>query len=162
MIQSNKLVKQIAVFMLTAGFLIACHPAENKEAKSQTEQAVKTDADHEHDHEAASELSLNNGAKWKADSSTNKNVSELYNLISDANLVMLEDYQKTAKTLQVAINKMVSDCRMQGADHEALHHWLEPLMEMNKKMQDVKLADEGKEVFTMIRKQISLYPQFFE
>ena len=160
--QTNKLVKQTVVFMLTAGFLMACHPAENKEVKSQTEQGVKTDTDHEHDHESVAELSLNNGVKWKADSSTNKNVSELYNLISDANPVMLEDYQKTGKTLQVAINKMVSDCRMQGADHDALHHWLEPLMEMNKKMLDVKLADEGKEVFAMIRKQISLYPQFFE
>lgn len=157
---TNKLIKHATVFILAAGFLGACHPAENKETKSQTEQVTNTDKHQEH--KTASELSLNNGAKWKADSSTNKNVSELYKVIADANPVNPEDYQKTGKALQTGINKMKSECRMQGPNHDALHHWLEPLMEMNKKMLGVATADEGKELFGMIKKQISLYPQFFD
>ena len=80
----------------------------------------------------------------------------------DAVDVNLEDYQKTAKTIQTGINKMISECKMQGADHEALHHWLEPLMEMNKKLADVASADEGKELFGAIRKQIGKYGYYFE
>ncbi|MEO7264462.1 MAG: hypothetical protein ABIW38_06090 [Ferruginibacter sp.] len=157
---TNKLVKHAAVFILAAGFLMACNTAENKETKSQTEQSTETDTHHEH--ETDSKLSLNNGAKWKADSSTNRNVKDLYNVIADANPVILEDYQKTGKSIQTGINKMISECRMRGADHDALHHWLEPLMEENKKMSGVTSADEGKGLFGKIRKQLEKYPEYFE
>ena len=157
---TNELVKHAAVFILAAGLLVACHLSENKENTLQTEQAKKTDTDHEH--EAAAELSLNNGAKWKADSSTNENVKELYNVISDANPVMLEDYQKTGRAIQTVINKMIRECRMQGADHDALHHWLEPLMEINKKLSGVTSTDEGKELFGMIRRHLEKYPEYFD
>ena len=157
---TNKLVKHAAVFILAAGFLLACNLAENKETKSQTEQATETDTHHEH--ETSAKLSLNNGAKWKADSSTNNNVKDLYNVIADANPVMLEDYQKTGKLIQTGINKMINECRMQGPDHDALHHWLEPLMEMNKKLSGVTSVNEGKELFEMIRKHLEKYPEYFD
>lgn len=155
-----KFVKYTTFLILAAVLFAACHSSENKETKSQTEQATETDTQHEH--ESATGLSLNNGVKWKADSSTNKNVLDLYNLIADANPVILDDYQKTGKILQTNINKMISECRMQGADHDALHQWLEPLMEMNRKMTDVASADEGKGLFGMIRKHIEKYSDYFE
>lgn len=156
----NILAKHAAVFILATGFLLACNPAENDEAKSQTAQANEIDTHREHKN--TSELSLNNGAKWKADSSTNKNVGDLYNRIADANPVMLDDYHKTGRVLQTDISKMITECRMQGANHDALHHWLEPLMEMNKKMSAVKSGDEGKQLFGMIRKQLEMYPEYFD
>lgn len=154
----NKLVKHAALFILAAGFLLACQSAENKETKLQTEKATDTDTHHED----GAELSLNNGAKWKTDSSTNKNVLELYNRIADANPVTLEDYQKTGKVLQSDINEMIKECRMHGADHDALHHWLEPLMEENKKLSEVITTEDGKKIFGIIRKQIENYSEYFE
>lgn len=156
----HTLVKYAAVSILTAGLLMACHPAENKETKPQTAQV--TEADKHHGEETSAKISLNNGAKWKADSSTNKNVSALRNVIKYATPASLEDYHNTGNALQEGISKMVSECRMQGPDHDALHQWLEPLMEMNKKLIVVRSTTEGGETFDNIKNQISLYAQFFE
>nr|MBP9549648.1 hypothetical protein [Chitinophagales bacterium] len=60
------------------------------------------------------------------------------------------------------INKMISECRMQGADHDALHLWLEPLMGMNKKLQAAGSVEEGAESLAMIQEQVNLYSQYFE
>ena len=156
----SRLVKYAAVFILVTGFLMACHASENKEIKLQPEQTAEQDAHQEH--EDAIELSLNNGVKWKADNSTNENVSALNNIVTSAKLVTAEDYQNIGRSLQAGIDKMISECRMQGSDHEALHHWLEPLIENNKKLQEVKTIDEGTKTFDLIKKQINLYPNFFE
>jgi len=155
-------LKYATVIMLATAHLQACQSYENKESKLQTEQATMTDTDHEHAHNAANERSLNNGVKGKADSSTNKNVSALSNVIASAKPVSLEDYRNTGKNLQEGIKKMISECRMQGPDHDALHHWLEPLMEENKKLLEVTTAEEGKEIFEMIRKQIENFSGYFE
>ncbi len=156
---TNKLVKHAAVFIMAAGLLMACNQPEKKEGKL---PGPSTERNVHHEHEAAAGLNLNNGAKWKADSSTNKNVSNLYNVIADANPVMLEDYRKTGKSIQAVINKMISECRMQGPDHDALHQWLEPLMEENKKLSEVTTTEKGKELFEMIRKHIENYSDYIE
>lgn len=156
----NKLIKYTTVFILAAVLFTACQASENKEASLQPEQATESHSNN--NHESSAELSLNNGSKWKTDSVTNKNVMDLYNIIADANPVVLEDYQKTGKVLQTEINKIVSECRMQGADHEALHHWLEPFMEINKKLLVVSSAEEGKELFGIVKKHLEKYAEYFE
>lgn len=98
-------LKYAATFILITGFLIACHSAENKETNPQTVQETKAGTAHEQ--EATAQLYLNNSAKWKADSSTNKNVSALHNVIEHAKPASLEDYHNTGKALQEGINKMI-------------------------------------------------------
>ncbi len=156
---ADKLVKHAAIFIMAISLLIACQPAVKKESKS-VEPVSQTDTHNEHDSIAA--LTLNNGAKWKADSSTNINVSELYNVIAEANPVNLEDYHKTGKAFQMGLDKMISECRMQGADHEALHHWLEPLLEENRKLQETKSVNDGTEAFDFIKRQLEKYHEYFE
>lgn len=142
-----------------AALFMACQPAEHKHTET-TEQVTAPDTHQEQ--EAAATLSLNNGAKWKADSITNVNVSAIKAVITKVNPATVADYQAAGKELQAGITKMVSECRMKGADHDALHHWLEPLMETNKKMSAVVSAEEGKELFGVIRKQIEKYSTYFE
>ena len=157
---TNKLVKHAAVLMLASGLLMACNSSEKKDVNSQNEPATEVDA--HQDHDAATELALNKGAKWEADSSTNANVAELNAIVVNANPVVLEDYKKTGEALKVGITKMVNECKMQGADHDALHQWLEPLMDMNKQLLDVTSVEKGKEVFEMINQHIDKYNLYFE
>jgi len=154
------LLKFATLIILT--YLQACQSPENKESSPQTEQVTKTEAEHDHEHKVVTELSLNNGAKWKADSSTNKNVLALRSVSEAAKPVTVEDYRKTGEDLEQGIKKMISECRMQGPDHDALHHWLEPLMEESKKLLEVTTAEKGKDMLGMIRKQIENYSAYFE
>lgn len=154
---TKKITFYTVVHIMAVFFLMACNRPGNNDTDSHNQHATS-----ELQQDATSNLSLNNGEKWKADSSTNKNVTDLYNVISDANPVVPEDFIKTGKAIQSTIDKMVKECRMKGAEHENLHHWLEPLMQMNKKMALVASADDGKELFGKLRKHIEKYSEYFE
>ncbi|CAN5482662.1 hypothetical protein BH11BAC3_BH11BAC3_39190 [soil metagenome] len=154
-------LKYAAIILLVAIQLHACQSSANKENKSQTEQTPKPDTDDEHEHPAATKLALNNGAKWNADSSTNKNVSALLNIVEQIKPSSLEDYHHTSQNLQEGIHKMINECRMKGPDHDALHHWLEPLMEENKKLAASGSVAEAAEALKKIKIQIDFYTQFF-
>jgi hypothetical protein len=156
---TKKIIRNAAVFIMAISFLMACQSAD----KNQNKSSEKTTANNSHhEHKSSETLSLNNGVKWKADSITNKNVAALKNIIANVKFTGLEDYHNTGQQLQVGINKMISECRMQGADHDALHRWLETLIETNKKLLESKTIDDAVEIFEIIKKQINLYSEFFE
>ncbi|RTL51558.1 MAG: hypothetical protein EKK39_08100 [Sphingobacteriales bacterium] len=74
---------------------------------------------------------MNNGAKWKADSITNRNLRDLRNIADNFKILpnpSLKEYQILGKDLTNGLNKMIQECRMSGPEHEALSHWLEPLI----------------------------------
>ncbi|HRF19060.1 MAG TPA: hypothetical protein PK977_12880, partial [Chitinophagaceae bacterium] len=65
-------------------------------------------------------------------------------------------------TLQSGLDKMISECRMKGPDHDALHKWLEPLIGQVKKLNETEKPEESAQQLTAITQQIQLYFQFFE
>ena len=110
----------------------------------------------------ATGLVLKNGLKWKADSTTLVNVDLLQKIISGAKKESLENYTQTAVGLQNGLNKMINECKMKGADHVALHHWLEPLVEKTKALKNANNIDTARITFGEIERQINLFPQYFE
>ena len=155
-------MNRLLTILLLANFLWACNNhthSENKEAISPSE------ADH-HQHETTTEkLVLNNGAKWKADSNTNSNVNNLLVIIenfdsgTDKSLVA---YMEAAAYLQKGLDKMISECKMQGPDHEALHKWLEPLIEQVRKFKQASTEADAAQSLDAIHAQVNLYAQYFE
>jgi hypothetical protein len=57
---------------------------------------------------------------------------------------------------------MVTECKMKGADHEALHQWLEPLMEKTRELKKVSNVENAATLLSEIGKQLALFPQYFE
>ena len=151
-------MKLILTILLTTSLLLACNAGKEKEKTTATEPAVEN---HVERAEQAG-LVLNNGVKWKADSITLLNVALLQKIITSTKKESLENYSQTAKGLQDGLNKMVSECKMKGADHEALHHWLEPLMEKTKALKIANNIETAEAILGEIEKQIKLFPQYFE
>jgi hypothetical protein len=142
-------------FLLAISGVISCNNGNDQPPKG-TETVV-----HEKE-ESGTALSLNNGAKWKADSTTLVNEKRLSSIIENAKSATLSDYRQTATDLEAGLNTMISECRMQGADHEALHHWLEPLVANTAKLKAASNKDEAAAIFSEIQKQMALFPQYFE
>ena len=51
---------------------------------------------------------------------------------------------------------------MKRADHEALHNWLEPIMEKTKELKKENSIETARTIFGEIEKQLNLFPQYFE
>lgn len=83
-------------------------------------------------------------------------------IVSGTKQENLENHLKIAASLQDGLNKMVSECKMKGADHEALHHWLEPIMEKTKELKNANSIETARTIFGEIEKQLNLFPQYFE
>lgn len=147
------------LILLCISSLFACTNAgtEKKETVQTTEPA--------HQHGDHAKLILNDGAKWKSDESTNRNVSELETTVrrfTDEQPKVTADFTRVADELQSGLDNLIKECKMQGPDHEALHQWLEPLM---KNISELKKADDEKDaskLFREISEQLDNYHQYFE
>ncbi len=151
-----KRMKKILQILLIINLLLACNSSNDKEHKSGTDPAV-----HEHT-EAVSALVLNNGIKWKADSVTITNAEALQAIITSANPKTLEDYRKISAEINEGLNKMIKQCTMKGADHDALHLWLEPLIKNVKELGESSTVEKAAPILHELETQANLFPQYFE
>lgn len=151
-------MKKILGILFLSSLLLACNSSADKEHSKEANAVTK---DHEHV-EKASELVLNNGVKWKADSTTLANAANLQTIIAAAKNESLDDYLQTSKALESAMNKMVTECKMQGADHDALHKWLEPLIEKTKELSKATAPENVEPILHELEIHVNLFPQYFE
>src|SRR5665647_479903 len=99
-------MKRLLYLFLSSAVFLACNQSSNK-AESKEHAS--------HDQDQTTELSLNNGAKWQADSITNNNVSYLKNIADKFKIKpshSVNDYQTLSTDLNNALNKMIQQCIM--------------------------------------------------
>ena len=110
-------------------------------------------------------LTLNNGARWKVDNTTDNNVKAIKTTLSGFDMGKnrsLSAYRNTANDLRSGLNKMIRECKMKGPDHLALHKWLEPLMEHVAKLKQASNTAEATRSFSAIKLQLNRYDRYFE
>jgi hypothetical protein len=154
-------MKKFLVFLLCISTLWACNNAE-----SNNKEEATTFEEHASRHEEGqATLTLNNGAKWKSDESTNNNVAQLKAITSRFNEngnTSLADYTSVGTELQTGVDKMINECRMQGADHDALHIWLGPLVKNVTDLRNAANEKEAAKLLAGIKERLNMYTQYFE
>ena len=150
-------MKKVLFSLVIATFFFACQNNKPKD-NSTTETTVA--------HEESSDvLALNAGAKWKADSSTNDNLVAMKTMADNFRILpfpALDEYHMLGNDLQSQIDKMVSECKMTGPDHDELHKWLTPVMNDVKQLKNVADTTAGKPLFTKIDHRIDEYRTYFQ
>lgn len=124
--------------------------------------------DHDHDHTSATasdtELGLNNGAKWTVDTVTNSNyiaMKTMTNMFAVDPFPPLGAYQTFGNDMSNGINKMMDECTMKGADHDALHTWLNPIIRQSNDLKSVSDTARARALFDSVHTRINLYPDYF-
>jgi hypothetical protein len=113
----------------------------------------------------ASALTLNNGGKWQADERTQfhaANLNALVERFSKKAHADYEAYQVFAADIQNELAGLVKDCKMKGADHDALHLWLEPVMKDANALEKAATASDGKIIAGRLITNIQKFNQYFE
>jgi len=155
-------MKKLLTLLLLTGTIWSCNNHKRAENKNFNNPA---ETDEHHSKGTGEKLELNNGAKWKVDSTTNNNTNSLkliFEKFDNRSDKSLAAYKKTQGDLQKGIDKMISECKMNGPDHEALHKWLEPLINQVAKFKQTSTVHDADEALKGIRAQVSLYSQYFE
>lgn len=166
---------KLNLFLISALFVafMSCKDGGSHTHNPETEAAHEHHDAHEHEadghdehgHEAGTELALNNGAKWTSDDLTNMHAQKMVEFTEefkskagDANLEMFRNY---ADILQQELNGMIKDCTMKGPDHDALHLWLEPVLEGVKELKGAENEEDARKMETGLSEKILKYNQFF-
>ena len=168
-------MKKILLSLFAAAILFGCNSPDSSTAMEDHSDHDQAAMNEPENNEHASPIvggelatgvpSLNDGAKWKADVSTNENVANLKSIIGQFKTNAdpeVQDYKAFQAAFTEGIGKMVKECKMQGPDHDALHVWLEPLMKNNKEMKDLDSKESLASTFQTISQRVDLYPQYFE
>lgn len=147
--------------------LLACNQGTDKptvdEHKGHDHATMETEGKHEDEIQGA--LALNNGAKWKSDENTKRNVSELRAIASgfkEKNDPQTGDYRQAGDRLSEGLNIMIKECKMRGVDHDALHLWLDPLLKEVNQLQKVGETSSGKDIFNSVDTRLNVYENYFE
>lgn len=136
----------------------------NNQQQTPEQQAAEVIEQHAHEKIPVTLQLKENGDKWEADEPTHNNVQTLSKLAADFKSggdTSLEGYLKAGDTLQAGIGQLVKDCKMKGAAHEALHLWLEPLIEIVKELNESKDVAAASQNFSNADQQIQLYYDYF-
>jgi hypothetical protein len=138
------------VIFLTA----ACHQhdAHNKDHQHET---GATNAGKE-----TTALSLNAGKKWKLDEPTRENMKLIREAFEKAGSTN-PDFAALAADLQAKSNKLVSECKMSGKDHDMLHLWLADYLSSLKEMNSINAVAQ-ETGFHKIKEQLKIFDQYFE
>jgi hypothetical protein len=138
------------ILMILTLFAIACSDNARVTAKRGHEQEDTIT-------EVRSPLRLNNGARWKTDEATRKNVAAIVKVMNDSNNFGTLNRSELKKQLQVRIDTLVQQCKMDGPDHEALHLWLSQVIQdiNGEKLDDAKWHAD-------LKKDVDSFYVFFE
>ncbi len=140
------------LLILLAMAAMAC----NSEVKTDQQK----DGHENHDTKKEEALSLNNDKKWKADAATLSNVNAMMLVINDSNYMKTSARDHFITQMQTRLDTLVSQCRMQGPDHDALHLWLN---KVTKNMKEIKKEeDEYEEEKEELKKNIESFYTYFE
>jgi len=149
-------MKKIFFILFSTAFLLACNQGSNENESNENTMS---------DHAETSELTLNNGAKWKADSSTNRHLISIkttVNMFKVGPFPAVDKYQILGSDIQDGLNAMIKDCTLKGAPDEALHKWMLPILRQAGELKNVSDTAIAKPIFDSLDQRINIYYDYFE
>ena len=149
-------MKKVFFILCSTAFFLSCNQSSNQ--KEPVENSM-------HETHENTELTLNNGAKWQADSSTNRHlvsIKTMANMFKVAPFPAAEKYQILGSDLQAGLNSMIQDCTLKGAQDEALHKWMLPILRQAGELKNVTDTAIARPIFDSLDQRINIYYDYFE
>ena len=149
-----------AFSVLSLAFFFSC----NEPQREQNVSSAETNEPHKHS-EVLPNLRLNKGARWKVGDATNKSIMQLQSIVELYEIEKnktLAGYLEAGKKLEAGINVLIENCKLSGAEHDALHEWLQPFMEDAEALSKVKNQEEGELYFEKVDAMLHKYYEYFE
>lgn len=148
-------LRLLIVALVTTG-LFACNENKKEAGHIHAQDSVA----HSHS-EKQSQLVLNDGKKWKMDESTRNNIDSIKQTVQSFASGQQKDYTKLATGLENDANRLVSQCRMSGKDHDMLHLWLEDFLS---DLKQLKTSSKGEQptAFERIETMVKEFSNYFE
>lgn len=145
-------------------FFVACNDSNNELSESIAHEHNSSEHDN-HTNNEIQELTLNNGEKWKIDESTRFHTSNLVKIVEEfenQNSTNLDSYHKFADKMLLELQELINKCTMDGKDHDALHLWLEPVLNETKSIKNSDNINNISKSSAILIKDVKKFNNYFE
>lgn len=149
---------KLALAVLLMSGLIGC--AENK-AENDDHSHGQDSTTQSHSETLPQKLVLNEGQKWKLDEATRNNIDSIKKTVQTVAASGEKNYTKAAADLENDANRLVSQCRMSGKNHDMLHLWLEDFLSALRQLK-TSPKEEQPVIFQQIESKVNEFGDFFE
>jgi ABC-type enterochelin transport system substrate-binding protein len=130
-------------------------------ACTNTEKTEQQTSKHEHESEnTATTVPINTNTKWKADEPTKRNVAAMMAVVHDSSYADAGKRMQLYAALKTKVDTLINQCRMKGPDHDALHGWLEKVLDDMKELK--KEGANYSEAYAALKKDIDSFNTLFE
>lgn len=143
-------MNQLLIILLV--LIVSC---TNRQSGEQQENKISNDSE-----KVAETVPTNIGTRWKADEATKKNVTSMQQVVNDIAYADASKRSQLYANMKAKIDTLVKQCSMKGAEHDALHVWLEKVLKDLKKLKEND--DDYKEAYATLKKDIENFYQSFE
>lgn len=109
-----------------------------------------------------SEITLNNGEKWKVNSEMKPHIEKGSEILNEFISQKNTDYQALADSLKTQNNNLIKSCTMKGESHDELHKWLHPHMELIEQLSNAPNLKEAEGIISQIELSFKTYEKHFE
>jgi hypothetical protein len=161
-------ITNIAISLLLIGLVVSCggsHDHDQVEAKTDN-VAEKLQVVGASTTLAEIKIGLNNGTKWDSDESTFAGMKRLeltlYNFSEDFSEPTIADYNKLGEALANIDKDIISQCSMQGEDHDQLHLLLTPMLHYVNEIKNGVNTHDAKINMEALNKAIAQFFKHFE
>lgn len=136
--------------------LMSCNTPNKTDENTESKTVQKVEQTSE---EKSSEISLNNGEKWKVNEEMLPHIEK-----SEAvfNAFEGEDYDQLSKDMMEHTNNLIQSCTMDGASHDELHKWLNPHLELLKSLSSDNPQKAKRDIIPEIEKSFTTFHKYFE
>lgn len=141
-----------SIFALATCLFISCNSQPGTQNSEKEHGSVQNE----------SKLELNNGSKWKINPEMKPHLDSSSKLLDDYVRLGSKDYTRLASEMSKQNDALISSCTMQGPDHDALHKWLHPHMELIKELSNADDERKADEVVTNLKESLNQFYQYFE
>ena len=139
-------------------FILSCNSKKDEPSKQIHTDSTSVVETTEHNEMT---LALNDGKKWKIDEPTRININEIKQSFQKYSSQVKPDHKALAAELQQKADKLISECKMTGKDHEMLHVWLENFLTELKELRSTELTKQ-EAAFHKIDELIKNFDEYFE
>lgn len=158
------------IFTVSLLALVSCKDRKNQDTKTETVEQPAEIHNNYNDHEASnvyvnawtSEIKLNDGHKWQANTETNEGILKIKNSLKTQTTRSLKDYYQLAEQLNDDKNYIIKNRTMKGPSHDNLHVWLLPLMEKIGALSEAKTVEDALKLKQSITENVNAYSNYFE
>ncbi len=145
-------LKLVLLIVLAVGFGNSCHEENHHHADHQAHESS----------EKLSDLSLNNGVKWKTDSHTKLMMKSIHEILNQDIRLESAEYRILGEKVSEKIDKLISGCTMTGDSHAQLHVFLSKFIPAVKSLIRVEDSKQGAIMHTELKGLLKTYNEYFK